>query len=59
MILRQIVARPPIDEKVCGSLGNRCSDAQVGTVSLRLIGKPTALTSEITVNVEQGMPQPA
>ena len=55
MILRQIVARPPIDEKVCGSLGNRCSDAQVGTVSLRV----TALASEITVNVEQGMPQPA
>src|ERR1700728_2653636 len=49
----------PIDEKVCGSLGDRSSDAQLGTVSLGVIDEPTTLTSEIAVDVKQRVPQPA
>src|SRR3984885_11405840 len=48
-----------IDEKVCGSLGDRSSDAQLGTVSLGVVDEPTTLTSEIAVDVKQRVPQPA
>ena len=46
----------PIDEKVCGSLGDRSSDAQTGTVPLGVVDEPTTLASEIAVDVKQRMP---
>ncbi len=51
------LAHSPIDEKVCGSFCNRSSDTQTGTVSLGIVDEPTTLTSEITVDVKQCMPQ--
>src|SRR6202161_4960099 len=48
-----------IDEKVCGSLGDRSSDAQLGTLWLGVVDEPTTLTSEIAVDVKQRVPQPA
>ncbi len=51
------LAHSPIDEKVCGSFCNRSSDTQTGTVSLGVVDEPTTLTSEITVDVKQCMPQ--
>ena len=47
-----------IDEKVCGALGDRSSDAKVGTVPLGVVDEPTTLASEIAVDVEQRMPNP-
>src|ERR1700733_6247300 len=40
----------PIDEKVCGSLGDRSSDAQLGTVPHGVVDEPTTLTSERAVD---------
>src|SRR5271166_5847358 len=51
------LVHPPVDQEVGGAFSHRRSDAQACTVSFGIIDEPSALATEIVIDLAQRMPQ--
>src|SRR5208283_5349065 len=51
------LVHPPVDQKVGRAFSQRSSDAQACTVSFGIIDEPSALATEIVIDLVQRMPQ--
>src|SRR5271166_4758545 len=51
------LVHPPVDQEVSGALSHRRSDAQACTVSFGIIDEPSALATEIVIDLAQRVPQ--